>query len=430
MAKDNSYKLGTKAIHGGYETEPTTMSCGVPLYLTSSYLFRDTSHAARLFELSEPGNIYSRLQNPTCQILERRLAELDGGSGAVTLASGMAAISAAVFTLTKQGDNIVSSQCLYGGTVTLFGQTLPRYGVNVRFFDPENVDTVEPLIDSKTRAVYMETIGNPINVVPDFERIAEIAHRHNVPVIVDNTVATACLFKPLEHGADIVVYSTTKFIGGHGTHLGGAVVDGGFNWAADRRKWADFTAPDAAYHGIVFSDLAGPATFVEYIRTHWLRDTGGAMSPFAAWIFLQCLETLHLRVPQHSRNAQAVAEFLNSHPFVDLVNYPGLPGHGSYERAQKYLPNGKGGIIGFGIKGGRPAGEKFINAVKLASHLANIGDAKTLVIHPASTTHQQLSEDELRAAGVKPEFIRLSVGIEDIDDIIADLRQALEKSQK
>lgn len=434
VSKNANYRLGTRAIHAGYDVDPTTMSCAVPIYPTTSYLFRDTDHAADLFALKEFGNIYSRLQNPTCDVLEKRLAALDGGAAGLAFASGMSAITAAVLTLAKAGQNIVASQALYGGTVTLFTHTLPRYGVTTKFFNPETPEAAAGLIDKNTRAVYVETIGNPNNVVPDFEKLAAIAHAAGVPLIVDNTVATPILCRPLDFGADIVVYSTTKFIGGHGVHIGGAIIDGGrFDWTKDADRWSEFTKPDPSYHGVVFTEALKPVGNVAYIvhaRTHWLRDTGAAMSPFAAWIFLLGLETLHLRIPRHSANALAIAKWLSDHPAVDWVNYPGLENHYSYERTKKYLPNGAGGIIGFGIKGGRAAGVKFINNVKLASHLANIGDAKTLVIHPASTTHQQLSEAEQKAAGVSPEFIRLSVGIEDVEDIRADLDQALKTSQK
>lgn len=425
------YGLGTKAIHAGYDVDPTTMSCAVPIYPTTSYLFRDTDHAADLFSLKEFGNIYSRLQNPTCDVLEKRMVALEGGVAGLVFASGMGAISAAVCTLAKSGQNIVSSQAIYGGTVTLFTHTLPRYGVTTKFFDPETPEAAAELIDENTRCLYIETIGNPKNVVPDFEKFAEIAHAAGVPLIVDNTVATPILCKPLDFGADIVVYSTTKFIGGHGVHIGGAIVDGGtFDWTKDAERWSEFTQPSASYHGVVFTDAFKEQAYIAHARTHWLRDTGAAMSPFAAWIFLLGLETLHLRVAKHAENALAIAKWLDDHDAVDWVNYPGLANHRSYERAKKYLPNGAGGIIGFGIKGGRSAGAKFINSVKLASHLANIGDAKTLVIHPGSTTHQQLSDEEQKAAGVSPEFIRLSVGIEDVDDIQTDLDQALKASQK
>jgi O-acetylhomoserine (thiol)-lyase len=432
---DNTYQgLGTRAIHAGYDPlQDSQLSRQVPIYPTSSYMFRDTDHAAKLFALEEFGNIYSRLQNPTVDVLEKRLAALDGGAGGLGFASGMAAISATVMTLAQAGQNIVAASTLYGGTVTLFSQTLPKSGIEVRYFDPYKPEQIEQLADDNTRLVYVETIGNPNNAIVDFRQVADIAHTLGVPLVVDNTVATPALFRPIEHGADIVVYSTTKYIGGHGAHVGGVIVDGGtFDWAADADRWPQFTRPDPSYHGVVFTEAlkeVGNIAFIVHARTHWLRDTGAAMSPFAAWLFLMGLETLHVRMPRHAENAQAVAEFLQSHPAVDWVNYPGLDNHYSHAQAERYLPDGAGAIIGFGINGGREAGVKFINSVQLASHLANIGDARTLVIHPASTTHQQLNEDEQKAAGVSPEFVRLSVGIEDIDDILADLDQALKASQ-
>jgi O-acetylhomoserine (thiol)-lyase len=431
----NRYRLGTRAIHAGYDAlADSQLSRAVPIYPTTSYLFRDTDHAAKLFGLEEFGNIYSRLQNPTVDALEQRLASLDGGVGSLGFASGMAAITAAVVTLARAGQNVVAASTLYGGTVTLFKQTLPQYGIETRFFDPYHPEQIEDLIDENTRGVYVESIGNPNNAIVDFARVADIAHTHGVPFLVDNTVTTPALFRPIEHGADIVVYSTTKFIGGHGTHVGGAVVDGGtFDWTAQPERWDRFTQPDPSYHGLVFTEALkalGNLAFIVHMRTHWLRDTGAAMSPFAAWLFLQGLETLHVRMPRHVENALAVAQFLDAHDAVHWVNYPGLENHYAHEQATTYMPAGAGAIIGFGIHGGREAGVKFINAVQLASHLANIGDARTLVIHPASTTHQQLSEDEQKAAGVSPEFVRLSVGIEDVEDIKDDLDQALKASQK
>jgi O-acetylhomoserine (thiol)-lyase len=434
MTDQTNYRPGTLALHAGQEVDPTTGSRAVPIYATTSYVFKDTEHAANLFALKELGNIYTRLMNPTNDVLEKRLAALEGGSGGLAFASGMAAITAAVLTITHSGQNFIASPSLYGGTVTLFSHTLKSLGVEVRFYDPNRPESIHALVDANTRCVYLESIGNPRNDVQDFRKVADIAHGHGLPVIIDNTVLTAMAFRPLDHGADIVVYSTTKFIGGHGVHIGGAVVDGGrFDWSADPKKWPEFCAPDPSYHGMVFAEALKPlgnVAYVMHIRTHWLRDTGGAMSPFAAFLFLLGLETLHLRVPRHFQNAQTVAEWLAKHPAVEWVNYPGLPSHPDHAHAKKYLTQGAGAIIGFGIRGGREAGVKFINSVKLASHLANIGDAKTLVIHPASTTHQQLSEEEQRAAGVTPEFIRLSVGIEDVEDIQADLDQALQASQR
>jgi len=413
-----AYRLATKALHAGQQPDPTTGARAVPIYATASYNFRDTEHAANLFAFKEFGNIYSRLMNPTNDVLEKRLAALDGGAAGLAFASGQAAITAAVLTLTHAGQNFVSSTSLYGGTWTLFTQTFAKLGVEVRFFDPDRPEKIDELVDENTRCVYLESMGNPKNDVPDFQAISDIAHRHGLPVIVDNTVMTPALFRPIEHGADIVVYSATKYIGGHGLHVGGVLVDSGnFPWAENPRKWPEFCKPDPAYHGVVFTEALEPVgniAYVMHIRTHLLRDMGGCMSPFAAFLFLIGLETLHVRMPRHCENAQAVAEWLGVHPAVEWVNYPGLPDHPHHANARKYLPDGCGAIIGFGIKGGKAAGVKFINGVRLASHLANIGDAKTLVIHPASTTHQQLTPEEQAATGVTDEYVRLCVGIEDL----------------
>jgi len=428
-----AYRLATKALHAGQQPDPTTGARAVPIYATASYNFRDTEHAANLFAFKEFGNIYSRLMNPTNDVLEKRLAALDGGAAGLAFASGQAAITAAVLTVTHAGQNFVSSTSLYGGTWTLFTQTFAKLGVEVRFFDPDRPEKIDELVDENTRCVYLESMGNPKNDVPDFQAISDIAHRHGLPVIVDNTVMTPALFRPIEHGADIVVYSATKYIGGHGLHVGGVLVDSGnFPWAENPRKWPEFCKPDPAYHGVVFTEALEPVgniAYVMHIRTHLLRDMGGCMSPFAAFLFLIGLETLHVRMPRHCENAQAVAEWLGVHPAVEWVNYPGLPDHPHHANARKYLPDGCGAIIGFGIKGGKAAGVKFINSVRLASHLANIGDAKTLVIHPASTTHQQLTPEEQAATGVTEEYIRLCVGIEDVEDIKEDLDQALKASQ-
>jgi len=429
-----SYRLGTLALHAGQEVEPTTTARAVPIYATTSYVFKDTSHAADLFALKEFGNIYSRLMNPTNDVLEKRLAAMDGGAAGLSFASGMAAITAAILTITHSGQNFISSTSLYGGTWTLFTQTFKKLGIEVRFFDSNHPEQIEQLADDKTRCVYFESIGNPKNDVPDFKRLAGVAHSLGLPVLCDNTVTTPVLVRPIAHGIDIVIYSTTKFIGGHGVHVGGALVDSGnFPWADNPRKWPEFCSPDEAYHGMVFAEALKPVGNIAYavhVRTHLLRDMGGCMSPFAAFLFLLGTETLHVRMPRHCQNAQAAAEWLTRHPAVEWVNYPGLPDHPHHANAKKYLSGGAGAIIGFGIKGGKEAGIRFINSVKLASHLANIGDAKTLVIHPASTTHQQLTPEEQASTGVTDEYIRLSVGIEDIDDIKADLDQALAKSQK
>jgi len=429
----NRYRLGTLALHAGHNPDPATNSRAVPIYATTSYTFNDTEHAADLFALKEFGNIYSRLMNPTNDVLEKRLAALDGGIGGLALSSGQAAITAAILTITHAGQNFIASTSLYGGTYTLFTQTMKKLGIEARFFNPDHPELIEQLADKNTRAVYMESVGNPKNNVPDFKQIASISHNIDLPVIVDNTVLTPALFRPIEHGIDIVLYSTTKFIGGHGLHVGGAIVDSGnFQWADNPEKWPEFTAPDEAYHGMVFTEAMKPhgnLAYIMHIRTHWLRDTGACQSPFGAFLFLLGLETLPLRMQQHTRNALELALWLESHPAVEWVNYPGLESHKHYDLAQRYLPDGAGAILGFGIRGGRKSGVRFINNVKLASHLANIGDAKTLVIHPASTTHSQLSSEEQLAAGVSQEYIRVSVGIEDIADIKEDFDRALNMSQ-
>jgi len=425
----SDHRLATKALHAGQQPDPTTGARAVPIYATTSYVFKDTDHAADLFALRQFGNIYSRLMNPTNDVLEKRLAALDGGAAGLAFASGQAAITAAVLTLAHAGQNFLSSTNLYGGTWTLFTQTFKHLGVEVRFFDPDRPEQIDDLADENTRCVYLESLGNPKNDVPDFRRIADLAHGRGLPVLCDNTVTTPALFRPIEHGIDVVIYSTTKYIGGHGVHVGGALVDSGrFPWAENPGKWPEFCAPDDAYHGVVFTEALAPVgniAYVVHVRTHLLRDMGGCMSPFAAFLFLLGLETLHLRMPAHCANAEALARWLNEHPCVQWVNHPSLPDHPHHANARKYLPDGAGAIIGFGIQGGKAAGIRFINNVKLASHLANIGDAKTLVIHPASTTHQQLTDEEQAAAGVSGEFIRLCVGIEDVEDIRADLDQAL-----
>jgi O-acetylhomoserine (thiol)-lyase len=433
MAEKIDQGLGTRCLHAGQEPDPATGARAVPIYATTSYVFKDTEHAANLFALKEFGNIYSRLQNPTNDVLEKRMAALDGGMGALATSSGQSAITIAVLNICHSGQNFVSSTSLYGGTYTLFTQTFPKLGVEARFFEPTKPEELAKQIDENTRCVYIESLGNPKNDVPDYAEITRIAHEHGIPVICDNTVLTPVMFRPFEHGIDITIYSCTKFIGGHGLHVGGCIVDSGnFDWTAEPRKWPEFTEPDPAYHGIVFADALKPIGNIAYIircRTHLLRDMGNCMSPFAAFVFLQGLETLHLRMPRHCENALEVARFLSEHPAVEWVNYPGLALHPDHDQAKKYLTRGQGAIVGFGIKGGLEAGKRFINAVKLLSHLANIGDAKTLCIHPASTTHSQLSEQEQADAGVLPEYVRLSIGIEDVKDILADIDQALDVSQ-
>jgi O-acetylhomoserine (thiol)-lyase len=418
----------TLALHAGQTPDSATLSRAVPIYQTSSYVFKNSEHAANLFGLKEFGNIYTRIMNPTTDVLEKRLAELDGGVGALAVASGQAAITYAVLNITQAGQNIVSTNYLYGGTYNLFHYTLPRLGITVKFVDSSDPENIRAAIDADTRLVYTESVGNPKNNVDDFEAIGKIAHEAGIPLIVDNTVTTPYLFKPLEHGADIVVYSLTKFIGGHGTSIGGCVVDGGgFPW--NNGKFPEFTEPDPSYHGLKYWEALGNLSYILRMRVILLRDMGACLSPFNAFQFIQGLETLHVRMPRHVENAQKVAEWLEKTPSVSWVNYPGLPSHKDHGRAQRYLPKGAGAIIGFGIKGGIEAGKKFIDNVKLLSHLANIGDAKSLVIHPASTTHAQLSEKEQIASGVTADFIRLSIGIEDVSDIIADIDQALKLSQ-
>jgi O-acetylhomoserine (thiol)-lyase len=428
MSNPQDHRLGTLALHAGQKPDPATNARAVPIYQTTSYSFNSSEHAANLFGLKEMGNIYTRIMNPTTDVLEQRLAAMDGGVGALALASGSSAITLAVLNLAKAGDNIVSTSFLYGGTYNLFRHTLPRMGINVKFVDSTDPANIAAAIDENTKAVFSESIGNPKNNVDDFEAIARIAHDAGVPFIVDNTVSTPALFRPIEHGADIVCYSLTKFIGGHGTSIGGAVVDSGrFDWSSGR--FAEFTTPDPSYHGLVYHEALGNLAYILKMRLTLLRDMGPCLSPFNSFLFLQGLETLHVRMPRHCENALKVAQFLEKHPQVDWVNYPGLESHPDHARAKKYFPAGQGAILGFGIRGGAAAGAKFIDSVKLASHLANIGDAKTLVIHPASTTHSQLSGEEQVSAGVTPDFVRVSVGIEDAADIIADLDQALQASQ-
>ncbi len=432
MSESTPQGLGTKAVHAGQTPDPTTNARAVPIYATTSYVFNDTDHAANLFALSEFGNVYSRIMNPTNDVLEKRLAAMDGGAAALSFASGQSATMAALLTICHSGQNFLSSTGLYGGTWTLFTTTLKSLGIEVRFFESDQPEQIAELVDENTRCVFFESMGNPKNDVPDFKKITDAAHAQHLPAICDNTAMTPILLRPIEHGVDVVVYSTTKFIGGHGVHVGGAVIDSAnFPWAEDPTRWPEVCSPSPSYHGAVFEEVLRPMGNIAYImhmRTHWLRDTGAAMSPFASFLTLQGLETLHLRMPRHCDNALEVAKFLAAHDLVEWVNYPGLESHSHYKVVQKYLPSGAGAILGFGIKGGEEAGKKFINHVKLASHLANIGDAKTLVIHPASTTHQQLSAEEQVRAGVSPEYIRVSVGIEDVADIIADLDQALQAS--
>ncbi len=419
--------FNTLTIHGGQDVDPTTHSRAVPIYQTTSYTFEDTQHAADLFDLKQFGNIYTRLMNPTTDVLEKRIALLEGGVAALATSSGQAAITLAVLNIAKAGDEIISSTALYGGTYNLFAHTFKKMGIDVKFIDSDDPQVYENAITDRTRLIYIESIGNPKLNMPDIEKLAQVAHKHNIPLVLDNTVPTPYLLRPIEHGADIVIHSATKFLGGHGTSIGGLIVDSGkFDWAA-AGKFPELTEPDPSYHGIKYAETFGNIAYILKARVQLLRDLGPAISPFNAFLILQGIETLHLRMQRHAENALAVAKFLEGHENVSWVNYPGLESHQSYALAQKYLPKGQGALIGFGIKGGRDAGINFINSVKLLSHLANIGDAKSLVIHPASTTHQQLSPEEREATGVSEDFIRLSVGIEDVNDIIADIEQALRK---
>ena len=425
------YRLGTLALHAGQTPDPTTGARAVPIYQTTSYVFKDDAHAARLFALEEFGNIYTRIMNPTTDVFEKRMAALEGGVGALATASGQAAITLAILNITKAGQNFVSSKTLYGGTYNLFAHTMKNLGIEARFVDASDPENFAKQIDDNTRFLYAESIGNPANDVVDFEAIARIAHEHGIPFMVDNTVTSPLLFRPLDYGADIVVHSATKVIGGHGTSIGGVIVDSGkFDWS--NGKFPEIDGPQPGYHGANLYEALKPMGNIAYIvkaRVTLLRDMGPALSPFNAFLLLQGLETIHLRVPRHCENALKVAQFLESNKNVTWVNYPGLKSHPNHLRAMKYLPNGQGAILGFGIRGGLEAGRKFINSVRLASHLANVLDAKTLVIHPATTTHQQMAPDEQADAGVTPDYIRVSVGLEDIDDILADLEQALEASQ-
>jgi O-acetylhomoserine (thiol)-lyase len=421
--------FGTLALHAGQAADPATNARAVPIYQTTSYLFNDADHAARLFALQEFGNIYSRIMNPTVDVLEKRIAALEGGVAALALASGQAAETLSILTLAKAGDEIVSTTSLYGGTYNLFHHTLPRMGITVRFADAADYDGLKKAITPKTRAVFAETVGNPKLDILDIRKLADIAHDNGVPLIIDNTTPSPALCRPIAHGADIVVHSLTKFIGGHGTSIGGIIVDGGtFDWKASSR-FAEFTDPDPSYHGLSYTTAFGNLAFILKARVQGLRDTGACLSPFNAFLILQGVETLHLRMQRHCENTLKVAQFLKTHPAVTWVNYAGLPDSPYQPLLKKYMPDGAGALITFGIKGGSEAGKKLINAVKLFSLLANIGDAKSLIIHPASTTHQQLTPEEQKATGVTPEMIRLSVGIEDVRDILADLEQALKTSQ-
>ena len=419
-----NYRFETLQIHAGQKPDPTTNARAVPIYQTTSYVFDSAEHGANLFALKEFGNIYTRIMNPTTDVFEQRIAALEGGVAALATSSGQAAQSLAIATLAQAGENIVATSYLYGGTYNQFKVTLPRLGINVKFVDGDNPEDFRKQIDENTKALYVETIGNPQFNIPDFEALAAIAHENGIPLIVDNTFgAGGYIAQPIKHGADIVVESATKWIGGHGTSIGGVIVDSGkFNWG--NGKFPVFTEPSAGYHGLNFHETFGNIAFIIRARVEGLRDLGASLSPFNAFLLLQGLETLSLRIDRHVQNAQTLAEWLVNHPKVEWVNYPSLPNHPYHDRAKKYLDHGFGAVLNFGIKGGLEAGRSFINAVKLASHLANVGDAKTLVIHPTSTTHQQLSESEQKSAGVTPDLIRVSVGLEHIEDIKADFEQA------
>lgn len=421
--------FNTLQLHAGQSPDKTTNSRAVPIYQTTSYTFNDAQHAADLFALKTPGNIYTRIMNPTTDVLEKRLAALEGGVGALVTSSGMAAISYAIFNVAKSGDEIISLNTLYGGTYTFFNDRLPnQYGINVHLVDPDDLVSLENKINNKTKAIYFETIGNPNMNIPDIEKIAEIAHKNKLPLIADNTFATPYLINLKSHGVDIVVHSLTKYIGGHGTSIGGAIIDNGmFDWSSGR--FANFTTPDNTYHGIIYADIDDNAGYITKARVQLLRDTGACISPFNAFLILQGLETLSLRVERHCENAEKVAQYLSTHNAVTWVNYPKLEDNKYYKRAKKYLPKGVGAILTFGIKGDIEAGKKFIDSLEIFSLLANVADAKSLVIHPASTTHAQLDEKALISAGVLPDLVRLSVGLEDIRDLLEDLDQALVKSQ-
>ncbi|PIE42439.1 MAG: O-acetylhomoserine aminocarboxypropyltransferase [Gammaproteobacteria bacterium] len=431
MTQQQQFKPETIAIHTGYSPEATTKSVAVPIYQTATYAFDSTQHGADLFDLKVPGNIYTRIMNPTTDVLEQRLAALEGGVAALALSSGMAAVTYAIQTIAEAGDNIVSISKLYGGTYNLFAHTFPKQGIEVRMADHHDLDALATLLDDKTKAVFCESIGNPSGSVVDIKALAEIAHAHGVPLIVDNTVPTPILLRPFELGADIVVHALTKFINGHGNSIGGAIVDSGhFPWADYPERFPSLNTPDPSYHGVVYTKAMGPAAYIARARVVPLRNMGAAISPMNAWLMLQGLETLALRMERHCQNTQAVAEYLQKHPQVTWVNYAGLPSSPDYELTQRQLNGKASGILSFGIKGGEVAGAKFIDALQLLLRLVNIGDAKSLACHSASTTHRQLNDEELAAAGVSRDMIRLSIGIEHIDDIIADLAQALEASVK
>ncbi|AUL46251.1 O-acetylhomoserine aminocarboxypropyltransferase [Bordetella trematum] len=423
---NKNWRLETIAVHGGYRPDPTTRAVAVPIYQTVAYAFDDTQHGADLFDLKVPGNIYTRIMNPTNDVLEQRVAALEGGIAALALASGQAAVTYSILTLAEAGDNIVSSSTLYGGTYNLLAHTLPQYGISTRFADPSDLASFERQIDARTKAIFAESVGNPLGNVTDIQALADLAHRHGVPLIVDNTVPSPYLLRPIEHGADIVVQSLTKYLGGHGTSLGGAIIDSGkFPWAQHKERFKRLNEPDVSYHGVVYTEAFGAAAYIGRARVVPLRNTGAALSPFNAFQILQGIETLALRVDRIVENAVRIAQYLKQHPKVEWVNYAGLPEHPDHALVQKYLGGKAPGLFTFGVKGGREAGARFQDALNLFTRLVNIGDAKSLATHPASTTHRQLNPEELAKAGVREETVRLSIGIEHIDDLIADLDQAL-----
>jgi O-acetylhomoserine (thiol)-lyase len=427
MGEKKKYRFETVGIHGGLQEDALSGARSVPIYQSNAYLFKDTDHAANLFGLAEPGYIYTRIHNPTSSVFEERVAELEGGIGALAVASGQAAVTLSILNIAGAGDEIVAASTLYGGTYNLFATTLPKYGIDVKFVDPSNPENFREAITSKTKAVFGETIGNPSLSVLDIKKVAEIAHSEGIPLIVDNTFATPYLCRPIEHGADIVIHSATKWLLGNGTTLGGIIVDSGkFDWNSP--KFPGFTEPDPSYHDIVYSEAIGAAAYITKARVQLLRDLGPALSPYNAFQFILGLETLHVRMKEHIANTEEIIEYLNQHPAVSWVLYPGDADHPDYELANQYLPKGAGAVVVFGIKGGRESGKKLIDSIELWSHVANVGDAKSLIIHPASTTHQQLSGEDLKASGVTEDLIRLSIGIENVEDLIEELELAIEKA--
>jgi O-acetylhomoserine (thiol)-lyase len=425
---NKKYGFNTRALHEGHIPDKDTLSRAVPIYQTTSYIFENSDHAARLFSLEEPGNVYTRMMNPTTDVLEKRIASLENGVGALAVSSGQAAITLAILNLCQCGDHIVSYASLYGGTYNLFAVTLKKFGIDVSLVKP-NLEEAAKAITDKTKCIYVETIGNPKLDIPDIEGLSKLAEENGIPLIVDNTFATPYLFRPIEYGAHIVIHSATKFIGGHGNSIAGVIVDSGkFNWT--KEKFSELVNPDPSYHGISYTETFGSSAYIVKARVQLLRDLGCCISPFNSFLLLQGIETLHIRMKRHSENTRTIAKFLEKHPYVSWVNYPGLESHPDYHRAKKYFPKGCGALLTFGIKGGLEEGKKFIDNLKIFSHLANIGDAKSLVIHPASTTHQQLTSEQRLKSGVSDDLIRLSIGLEDVDDLIEDLDNAILASQK